>query len=44
MMQPKKRLIRREAYPHALAIILGQTLGAVPRQVAPNEIVHVVVH
>ena len=44
MMQPKKRLIGREVYPHVPAILLGQGLGAVPRQVAPDEIVHVVVH
>ena len=44
MMQPKKRLIGREAYPHVLAILFGQGLRAVPRQVATNEIVYVVVH
>ena len=44
MMEPKKRLIGREADAHVLAILLEQGLGAVPRQVAPNEIVHMVVH
>lgn len=43
MMQPKERVIRREADCHALAILLRQALRAVSRQVAPNEVVYMVV-
>ena len=44
MMQPKERLIGREADPHVLAILLGQGLGAISCQVAPDEVVYVVMH
>lgn len=43
-MQPKERIVRREADRHALAIPLRQDLRAVSCQIAPNEIVYVVVH
>lgn len=44
MMQPEKRVIRREAYLHTPAIFLRQDLWTVPCQVAPNKIVYMVVH
>lgn len=44
MMQPKERVVRREAVSHALAILLEQGLRAVSRQISPNEIVYVIVH
>lgn len=43
-MQPKERVIGREAVCHALAVLVQQGLRAVTRQISPNEIVYVVMH
>lgn len=43
MMQPKERIIRREAIRHALAILFRDGSRTISSQIAPNKIVYVVV-